>query len=91
MALARLVQSHSCSPTIPLCSRFHCAPLPQDRFIRSHLTERDYLIVSVGGNDLALAPVLATILNIVPLLCCTPQVRARAGMGRGTSVGARAG
>ena len=47
--------------------------LRQDLFIRDHITGDDYLIVSVGGNDLALALLLATILNIVPLLCLTPK------------------
>ena len=30
--------------------------LPQDSFIKDHLSSEDYLIVSVGGNDIALAP-----------------------------------
>ena len=51
---------------------FGCV-LAQDRFIRDHIGANDYLVVSVGGNDLAMAPVLATIINIIPLLCCTPQ------------------
>lgn len=46
--------------------------LHQDCFIRDKITAEDYLIVSVGGNDLALAPLLATVLNLVPLLCLTP-------------------
>ena len=46
--------------------------LHQDCFIRDNITAEDYLIVSVGGNDLALAPLLATVLNLVPLLCLTP-------------------
>jgi hypothetical protein len=46
--------------------------LPQDEFIRDHICEDDVLIVSVGGNDIALNPVLFTILNIIPLVCCTP-------------------
>ncbi len=29
---------------------------PQDLFVKEHLTKEDYLIVSVGGNDIALAP-----------------------------------
>ena len=36
------------------------------------LPDADVLVVSIGGNDLALNPVLATIANIVPLLCFTP-------------------
>lgn len=57
-----------------LNDRAFCRLQPQDRFIRDHITQDDYLIVSVGGNDLALTPVLATILNIIPLLCFTPQI-----------------
>lgn len=40
--------------------------LPQDKFIRDHITENDYLIVSVGGNDIALRPSCCTICN----MCC---------------------
>lgn len=50
-----------------------CALLPQDRLISRCVTPNDVLVVSIGGNDLALNPVLATIANIIPLLCCTPQ------------------
>mmetsp|Transcript_4694 Transcript_4694/g.14647 ORF Transcript_4694/g.14647 Transcript_4694/m.14647 type:complete len:342 (+) Transcript_4694:56-1081(+) len=49
--------------------------LAHDRFVRDNLTRDDVLVVSVGGNDIALAPVLCTCLNIVPLLCfqaCCP-------------------
>ncbi|KAL3918567.1 MAG: hypothetical protein SGPRY_005965 [Prymnesium sp.] len=55
-----------------LNDRAFCHLLPQDALIRRRIQPRDFLIVSVGGNDLALVPVIATILNIVPLLCCTP-------------------
>ena len=55
-----------------LNSRACCALTAQDVFIHKHITSQDYLVVSVGGNDLALNPVLATCANIVPLLCCTP-------------------
>lgn len=41
--------------------------LRQDRFIRDHITEADYLIVSVGGNDIALDPSLRTAINMVLL------------------------
>lgn len=56
-----------------LNSRACCSLLPQDRLIGECITPRDTLVVSVGGNDLALNPVLATIANLIPLLCCTPQ------------------
>lgn len=62
-----------------LANRGCCQLLPQDRFIRSQITPDDYLVVSIGGNDLALAPVLATIANIIPLLCCVPEACIRRG------------
>lgn len=48
--------------------------LAQDCFIRDNIGPDDYLVVSVGGNDIALRPLLCTILNIVPLVCCAPAV-----------------
>uniref|UniRef100_A0A7S4LLK1 SGNH hydrolase-type esterase domain-containing protein n=1 Tax=Eutreptiella gymnastica TaxID=73025 RepID=A0A7S4LLK1_9EUGL len=47
--------------------------LEQDRFIQDHITSDDYLVVSIGGNDIVLQPLLCTILNLLPLVCCTPQ------------------
>lgn len=44
--------------------------LPQDRLVRDSIRPEDVLIVSVGGNDIALAPLLCTCCNIIPLLCC---------------------
>lgn len=46
--------------------------LPQDAFIRDHITADDVLVVSVGGNDIALKPSPATILNILTLVKCVP-------------------
>ena len=43
--------------------------LDQDAFLRDRLTGDDVLVVSVGGNDIALQPLLCTCVNIVPLLC----------------------
>lgn len=40
----------------------------QDLFIRDNITEEDYLIVSVGGNDVALAPSFCTIVSILALV-----------------------
>ena len=45
---------------------------PQDRFIRDNLRETDMLIVSVGGNDVALAPTVCTAVNLGVLTRCTP-------------------
>jgi hypothetical protein len=50
-----------------LCGRL----LPQDAFIRDYITENDVLVVSVGGNDIALKPSPCTICNILSLVCCS--------------------
>mmetsp|Transcript_65025 Transcript_65025/g.173354 ORF Transcript_65025/g.173354 Transcript_65025/m.173354 type:complete len:307 (-) Transcript_65025:3-923(-) len=42
--------------------------LEQDQVIRDTISADDYLVVSIGGNDIALAPTLATILNILTLV-----------------------
>ncbi len=39
--------------------------LAQDIFLRDNITENDYLIVSVGGNDIALRPTAMTIASMV--------------------------
>ena len=36
------------------------ALLPQDAFLRDHISSDDILVVSVGGNDVALAPTACT-------------------------------
>lgn len=38
--------------------------LPQDEFIRDHITEDDILIVSLGGNDVALRPTVTTAVSV---------------------------
>lgn len=43
--------------------------LPHDRLVRDVLRSEDVLVVSVGGNDIALTPLLCTCFNVVPLLC----------------------
>mmetsp|Transcript_10048 Transcript_10048/g.16593 ORF Transcript_10048/g.16593 Transcript_10048/m.16593 type:complete len:357 (+) Transcript_10048:99-1169(+) len=47
--------------------------LGQDKFIRDNISSQDILIVSIGGNDVALAPTPCTIASISGLLCCLPQ------------------
>jgi hypothetical protein len=47
--------------------------LPQDKFISSHIQSQDILVLSVGGNDIALHPSFCTILNLLLLTCCTTQ------------------
>jgi len=48
--------------------------LPQDRFVHDHITAQDYLVVSIGGNDIALRPSNATIFNMLVLLHLVPQM-----------------
>ena len=47
--------------------------LPQDVFIRDSITEDDVLVVSVGGNDIALHPSVATIASMAWLARLTPS------------------
>lgn len=47
--------------------------LPQDKFIRDNISSQDVLIVSIGGNDVALAPTPCTIVSLAGLLCCLPS------------------
>mmetsp|Transcript_4893 Transcript_4893/g.16416 ORF Transcript_4893/g.16416 Transcript_4893/m.16416 type:complete len:312 (+) Transcript_4893:127-1062(+) len=47
---------------------FRTELMPQDVFVRDRLTPDDVLVVSVGGNDIALAPTPATIWNMLWLL-----------------------
>jgi len=46
---------------------------PQDKFLRDNLSSNDVLIVSIGGNDIALCPTPCTILSVMGLVCCFPQ------------------
>lgn len=41
--------------------------LSQDQFIQDHLQPNDYLVVSVGGNDIAFKPSLMTIVHLANL------------------------
>lgn len=56
--------------------------LLQDAFIRDHITSNDYLIVSVGGNDIALCPTLRTAVNMA-MLMLSPTWLVRAGFAPG--------
>lgn len=58
--------------------------LPQDEFIRDHLQPSDVLVVSVGGNDIALRPSLKTILSIVGLMA-SPRSLLESGWAPGMS------
>jgi hypothetical protein len=57
-----------------LNNRACCWLTAQDRLIQDHIQEEDTLIVSVGGNDIALAPLLCTVVSMAAMVCCTPQV-----------------
>jgi lysophospholipase L1-like esterase len=41
----------------------------QDRFLRDNLKSNDILVVSVGGNDVAMAPAPCTIVSVLSLVC----------------------
>jgi len=61
---------------------FCCSTLfPQDEFIRDNITSNDVLVVSVGGNDIALAPSLGTIFNLVLLVFLAPTCFLRCATG----------
>jgi len=42
---------------------------PQDEFLRDNIGKDDILLVSVGGNDIALRPSICTIASMAGLLC----------------------
>ncbi|ODQ53749.1 hypothetical protein SAICODRAFT_224354 [Saitoella complicata NRRL Y-17804] len=42
--------------------------LAQDEFIRDNITPNDYLVVSVGANDIVLAPSMSTITHMATML-----------------------
>jgi len=46
-----------------------CSLTAQDRFLRDTIREEDVLVVSVGGNDVALCPTPCTALSMGCLLC----------------------
>jgi len=42
---------------------------PQDRFLRDNIQRNDILIVSIGGNDVALCPTPCTMASMLGVLC----------------------
>ena len=52
-------------------SRSFCRLLEQDKVVRDTITADDILVVSLGGNDIALKPNVCTILATLALICCT--------------------
>jgi hypothetical protein len=49
------------------------ALLPQDQFLKDHLIPGDVVVVSLGGNDIALKPNASTILSMGWLTSCSRQ------------------
>lgn len=56
--------------------------LIQDAFIRDHVTPDDFVIVSMGGNDIALNPTVRTAVNMA-MLTWSPDVLIRMGLAPG--------
>lgn len=46
----------------------------QDTIVRDHITNNDILVVSVGGNDVALAPTCATALAVLGSVLISPSI-----------------
>lgn len=57
--------------------------LPQDEFIRDNIRSEDTLIVSVGGNDIALRPTLGVAVNMAMLLYCSTHWMIERGVAPG--------
>jgi hypothetical protein len=58
--------------------------LPQDAFVQQHLTEKDVIVVSIGGNDIALRPNVWTVASMLSLLA-TPTWLIERGFAPGLS------
>lgn len=69
--LARVYASHEFTPincaveASTLRQRLRNGLLHQDELIRDHVGPNDVLVVSVGGNDIALAPTVATVFAVL--------------------------
>lgn len=48
-----------------------CRLLPQDKFLRDNIRREDMLVVSVGGNDIALKASPCTICNLLGVVKCS--------------------
>lgn len=53
--------------------------LPQDVFIQKNITDEDILIVSVGGNDIALHPSMTTLWNMALMMYCNTRETIKKG------------
>ena len=58
--------------------------LPQDQFICDNIQEDDILIVSIGGNDVALLPLPCTVASILCLVMVCPTICIERGCVYGT-------
>lgn len=65
-----------------VAARYNGQLLPQDEFIRDHMQSNDILIVSIGGNDIALKPSLATMASMAGIL-----ISSAASVDNGTAYG----
>ena len=54
----------------------------QDKFLRDNIQENDILVVSVGGNDVAMSPTPCTALSILALTLCIPTICLENGCAR---------
>ena len=57
---------------------------PQDDFVRNNIRSQDALVLSVGGNDIALKPTTATVISML-LLTRSPEWLIRLGWAPGFS------
>ena len=71
--LAHISAINTAVEATTLNGRACCKLLKQDKFLKNHVRQNDVVIVSVGGNDIALMPCLCTIVNIGLISCCTPH------------------
>jgi len=55
--------------------------MAQDELVRDRLSEHDVLVLSVGGNDIALGPTPLTVVNMALLTKCTPACCIARGCG----------
>lgn len=53
--------------------------LPQDAVVHSHLCDGDVIVVSVGGNDIALRPSLGIVWNMLKMLKLNSEAALREG------------
>eukprot|EP00163_Fabomonas_tropica_P021489 TRINITY_DN3755_c0_g1_i1.p1 TRINITY_DN3755_c0_g1~~TRINITY_DN3755_c0_g1_i1.p1 ORF type:complete len:289 (+),score=19.15 TRINITY_DN3755_c0_g1_i1:56-922(+) len=60
---------------------------PQDEVVRDMIGEEDILVVSVGGNDIALSPTLGTIFSALQLIYCNSQSSIEAGPSKAWGMG----